>query len=806
MTTSFEELISLYKHDGGSLSPFSPSYVTRQADHQLYAALKRYEYCYIFNARQMGKSSLSKQVMGQLEQENFVCCSIDLSSICGEESNHQSFYNQIIYEIKKNLSISNANLAYQSWQKNKANLFPHEQFIEFIETVVISSHQAPIIICFDELDSLLTLPFRPDKFLHLIRRFYEKRNPENPSGVERLIFILSGVISPSELISDLNSTPFNIGNLIELQDFKLEECQPLAKGLEAFVEETKTVMKEILKWTGGQPFLTQKLCWLVTQETSPIYSGEEKRKIKKIVLKEIVNNWQFNESPEHLKTISDRILWESRLSLKDYPNPKTEVEPLNEKQTNKPKIPPSTDELLKLYRQILKKGFVRYRLRDRGQRYLLMSGLVRVEKGKVVIKNAIYQEIFNEEWIENQFLEKLGKNKLSKWSLLATTGVITLLILGLRSFSFFEPVEIATYDHFLRQMPEEKPDQRITIIGADEQDIAQNQGIISDQILAKVIRKVTSAGAVGIGIDMARNLPQPPGEKALAQEFLSNEKLIGVCSLENNPKQEIPPHPTLPPHRTAYISVEDDSAYLFPNHTVRRYELSSESSPGKVCQASYTLGLMLSAFYLQDKGISVEVNNQEWVFGSVVAHRLRSHTGGYHHLDERGNQLLLRYRRTPNPNQPVSEMSFLEVLGEEFDPSSVKGKVVLIGNTAVTAEDFHQTPFGRMQGIKIHAHFISQMISSVMDDRALISGLPRGGDSLLIYLLALAGGAIALYFPQKAIRLGILLGSGVIIYLGSGVVFFLGVWLPVVPMLISFGASGLLLWKIGGKFQKTMLD
>jgi hypothetical protein len=79
-STQFDYLYQV----GGSLRPDAPSYVMRQADQQLYKALTEGKFCYIFNARQMGKSSLRVHTKARLEAAGYHCASIDMSSIGSE--------------------------------------------------------------------------------------------------------------------------------------------------------------------------------------------------------------------------------------------------------------------------------------------------------------------------------------------------------------------------------------------------------------------------------------------------------------------------------------------------------------------------------------------------------------------------------------------------------------------------------------------------------------------------------------------------------------------------------------------------
>ncbi|MBE9012017.1 CHASE2 domain-containing protein [Pseudanabaenaceae cyanobacterium LEGE 13415] len=853
---------------GGSLRWNDANYVKRQADIDLYHALSQGEFCYLFNARQMGKSSLMVRVFHQLQDQGVACAAIDLSRIGSQNVTLEQWYKGLAVELWQAFDlVQSVNL--KTWWQERQDLSPVQRFAQWIETVLLVEVTTPnrshpnLVIFLDEVDSVCSLGFPIQDFFALIRACYNRRSLH--PQYQRLTFALLGVARPSDLMTDSQRTPFNIGHAIALDGFQLSEAQPLAQGLVGAVHDPQLALKEILTWTGGQPFLTQKLCRLVVEHSRSTL--DDRTHIAEIVQKSILQSWEFQDEPEHLRTIRDRVLSNPERSIKR----------------------------LGLYQQVLNSA-VSFQGSDE-QIELLLSGIVSNQRGQLVVKNPIYRAIFHSDWVRQQLtylrpyaplcaawvasgkqdsacllrgqslqdalawalgkslsdqdyqflgasqelakreaqlaLEAIeqanhllaqGRQKANqeipkrriraRWIPKVAIGM-TLPVLLLRVLGFLQSWELNLLDQFFQWRPVEPSDPRIVIVAIEESDLKQFGYPIPDRVLAQTINAIKAQNPRTIGLDNYRDLPVEPGHQALTKIFQSTPNLFGI---EKVVGRRVAAPPTLQKLQQVGFSdqVEDSDG------TVRRALLSIFSDN----EFHYSLATQLAQHYLASNNITPEPldsEGQRLRLGKAIFDRLKHNDGGYVNAETGGYQILLNYRGTQANFTTLSLQQVLkgQVPSESLRKSGdapLRDRVVLIGTTAESVQDVFQTPFSDrgtgasqpMPGVVLHANIVSQLLSAALDGRPLIRPLSEPLKSLWVLLWAGIGALISWQFksPTRLI-LGVVFASGGLVG-GCYGAFLLGWWLPLAPALLGLWGSAIALWLITNKkldhlrFQYTL--
>lgn len=308
--------------------------------------------------------------MQKLQGEGIACVSIDLTAIGTSGLKSEQWYSGIIDTIagSESLNLGEQFDIDELWEEN-SRFSDVQIFGKFIDKL-LKLISTQIVIFIDEIDSVLSLNFPVDDFFALIRAFFNQRvdNPE----YQRITFVLLGVATPSELIQDKKRTPFNIGKGIELTGFEFAEALPLINGFSGQTSNPEAVLKAILDWTGGQPFLTQKVCEFVRKSAIVISPGEEATFVENLVRNRVIQNWESQDEPEHFRTIRDRILKRDEQKAA---------------------------YLLDLYQQVWHSGGIDIDSSIE-QSDLQLAGIVVKKESTLKVYNLIYQTIFDSLWIE----------------------------------------------------------------------------------------------------------------------------------------------------------------------------------------------------------------------------------------------------------------------------------------------------------------------------------------------------------------------------------------------------------------------
>lgn len=369
--------------------------------------------------------------------------------------------------------------------------------------------------------------------------------------------------------------------------------------------------------------------------------------------------------------------------------------------------------------------------------------------------------------------------------------------LALRAVGGLQLLELRAYDGLLSLRPAEQQDRRVVVIGIGEDDLNWlNAPTLTDEVMANLLTQIKAKQPRLIGLDFYRNVPVEPGNAKLLDVFRTTPNLIGIekviADTQDAQQSSLPGNKVLAELdqlAASDIAVDYDGR-------VRRALLFPAASGDRLLEG---LGFRLALEYLAAEGISPDdVNADMLSLGGELFPPLQSSAGGYRSVNNGGYQILLNARKASTAAEIVSLRS---VLTDSLPAELMRDRIVLIGSTALSGADiFYTAHHHRDQrdtpitfGVELHAQLASQVISRVLDDRPALRPLPDWAEALLV--LGVTCLCLKLRRDQSpewhgAVKLAI--ASVGIIGMSYGLLVVQGLWLPVIPILLSAWVGNIL--------------
>ncbi len=380
--------------------------------------------------------------------------------------------------------------------------------------------------------------------------------------------------------------------------------------------------------------------------------------------------------------------------------------------------------------------------------------------------------------------------------ILLCSAIASVAIMGVRYLGALQPWELQAFDQLTRLRPEEPQDDRLLIVAITENDLQlpeqeQRKGSLSDLALEKLLAKLIPLKPQAIGLDIYHDFPVNASQPNLASYLRSYKNFFAVCKAsdsanDRNGGRGISPFPGIPKERQGLSDVVVD-----PDGILRRHLLAIKPSPASLCTVPYAFSAQMAFHYLKTDGIPISYTAQgNLQLGQVVLQRLQNHSGAYQRIDPGGYQIRLNYRRTQSDIAQV--VTLQDVFAGRINPEDVKNRIVLIGVTAPSVNDYFDTSYSteRMPGVVLQAHMVSQLISAVKDGRSLLEPWQPWEEALWILGWAIVGGALAWRY-RSPITLVLMAGMAIgVLYVLCLHLLVQGKWVPLVPAVLSLMMTG----------------
>lgn len=242
----------------GTMAAESKFYIERDGDDIALEAIKQQGVTITIQApRQMGKSSLLIRTMKAAQDAGKKVAFLDFQLFDKSAlTDADTFFRQFCAFVTYELGVEDKIDAY--W---KAPFGNSQRCTRYFNLHLLKELDGPLLLAMDEVETVFNADFQSD-FFGMLRNWHNSRATDPIWKQLDLTFVTS--TEPYQLIDNLNQSPFNVGENIELLDFTFEQIQELNKRHGSPLIHTE--IEELNALLGGHPYLSRRALYLITSK------------------------------------------------------------------------------------------------------------------------------------------------------------------------------------------------------------------------------------------------------------------------------------------------------------------------------------------------------------------------------------------------------------------------------------------------------------------------------------------------------------------------------------------------------------
>jgi hypothetical protein len=241
----------------GTMDPQSRFYIARLPDALAHAALQQQGVTMtIKGARQMGKSSLLYRLAHSAAGQGKRVVLLDFQLFERESlASFAGFLRQFCAWISYELDIEDRVAEY--WRVPLSNT---QCCTHYFRKYLLPQVGGPLVLALDEVDRVFEAPFRAD-FFGMLRSWHNARQGLAADVWRHLDLVLVTSTEPYHFITDSAQSPFNVGAVLDLQDFTPEQVAELNARYPA--PWAPGDLQGLIGLVGGHPYLVRQAFYLV---------------------------------------------------------------------------------------------------------------------------------------------------------------------------------------------------------------------------------------------------------------------------------------------------------------------------------------------------------------------------------------------------------------------------------------------------------------------------------------------------------------------------------------------------------------